>query len=249
MVKKLKSVDYTNIRKNIIVITIFGIAMGFLETVVVVYLRQLYYPEGFMFPLKLMPTQVTIIEYIREISTIIMLSCVGAIAGTNFLEKFSYFVYCFGIWDIFYYIWLKVLINWPSSLLTWDILFLIPVVWVGPVLAPVICSIIMIILAVCVLYFKGKGHSVSMTLCEWLLMLIGAFIIFCTFIWDYSKLIIKGGFISNIWTLGTNGDFQQLISQYVPTHYNWYLFIIGGIFILCSLWLFCRRLKMFQPPN
>jgi hypothetical protein len=190
-----------------------------------------------------MSPEVSIIEYIREISTLVMLCCIGAIAGTNFLEKFSYFIYCFGIWDIFYYIWLKVLINWPSSLLTRDILFLIPVVWVGPVLAPVICSITMIILALCVLYFKSKGYYVSMTLHEWLLMLIGAFIILCTFIWDYSKLIIKGGFISNIWTLEANKNFQQLISKYIPTYYNWYLFIIGEIFILCALWLFYKRLK------
>ena len=249
MVKKQKNLDLINIRKNLVIVTIFGIAMGFLETVVVVYLRQLYYPEGFMFPLKLMSLDVIIIEYIREISTLVMLCCIGAIAGTNFLEKFSYFLYCFGIWDIFYYIWLKVLINWPSSLLTWDILFLIPVVWVGPVLAPVICSITMIFLAGCVLYFKGKGHSVSMTLREWLLMIVGAFIIFCTFIWDYTKLIIKGGFLSNIWTIGTNEDFQQLISQYVPTHYNWYLFIIGEIFILCSIGLFCRRFKKSTSNN
>jgi len=249
MAKKQTNVNFINIRKNIILITIFGIAMGFLETVVVIYLRQLYYPEGFMFPLKLMPLEVTIIEYIREISTLVMLCCIGAIAGTNFLEKFSYFLYCFGIWDIFYYIWLKVLINWPSSLLAWDILFLIPVVWVGPVLAPVICSITMIILAGCVLYFKGKGYSVSMTLHEWLLMLIGAFIIFCTFIWDYSKLIIKGGFISNILTLGTNEAFEQVISQFVPTYYNWYLFIVGEIFIICSLWLFCRRLKKSKSQD
>jgi hypothetical protein len=232
------------IRNKIIFLIIFGIAMGFLETAVVVYLRQLYYPEGFSFPLKLMPREGLSIEYLREISTIVMLFSVGVVAGKNFYEKFAYFFFCFGIWDIFYYIWLKVLLNWPHSLLTWDILFLIPVVWVGPVLAPLICAITMVTIAGCILFFQQKGYPVRINSPDWILLFSGSFIIFSTFIWDYTKVIIQGGFISRFFTLGTEPDFKKEVSQYIPAFYKWPLFIMGELLILYFLIRFCNRMKL-----
>jgi hypothetical protein len=37
--------------KTIIWLAVFSMAMGYLESAVVVYLRKLYYPDGFKFPL------------------------------------------------------------------------------------------------------------------------------------------------------------------------------------------------------
>ncbi len=85
--------------------------MGFLEAAVVVYLRELYYPEGFAFPLKQLAPNVLLIEYLREISTIIMLFSIGYIAGRKFYDRLSFFLLSFGIWDIFYYVWLKLLLK------------------------------------------------------------------------------------------------------------------------------------------
>ncbi|NLI56587.1 hypothetical protein GX420_06385, partial [bacterium] len=93
--------------KTFIVLTIFGIAMGFLEAIVVVYLREIYYPQGFEFPLNTFSSEMLSIEWIREISTIIMLITIGIITGKNFLQKLSFFLYTFAIWDIFYYVALK----------------------------------------------------------------------------------------------------------------------------------------------
>jgi hypothetical protein len=118
---------------------IFGIAFGFLEATVVVYLRQLYYPEGFDFPMIWASLELFRIELIRELSTLTMLLSIGILTGRNAIQRFAWFLYAFAIWDIFYYIALKILIGWPPSLLTWDLLFLIPVAWNGPVLAPVLC--------------------------------------------------------------------------------------------------------------
>jgi hypothetical protein len=234
------------IRSKIIFLVIFGIAMGFLEAAVVVYLRQIYYPEGFAFPLKIMAREGLSIEYLREISTIVMLFSIGIVAGKNFYERFAYFLFCFGIWDIFYYVWLKVLLNWPPSLLTWDILFLIPVVWVGPVLAPSICSMTMITIAGCILFFQKRGYTVRVNSLDWLLLLSGAFIIFSTFIWDYTKIIIQGGFISRFSTLETDQDFEKVFSQYIPIFYRWRLFVIGEILILYFLARFCKRSKLMK---
>src|SRR4030065_1101828 len=152
------------IKTKVFFLIIFGIAMGFLEAAVVVYLRQIYYPEGFAFPLKAMALGELSIEYLREISTIVMLFSIGIIAGRYFYDRFAYFLFCFGIWDIFYYVWLKILLNWPSSLLTWDILFLIPVVWAGPVLAPIICATTMIIFSGFILYYHDQGYPVRINL-------------------------------------------------------------------------------------
>lgn len=232
------------IRSKIVFLIIFGIAMGFLEAAVVVYLRQLYYPGGFAFPLKLMAWEGLPIEYLREISTIVMLFSIGIVAGKNFYERFAYFLFCFGIWDIFYYFWLKVLLNWPPSLLTWDILFLIPVVWVGPVSAPLICAITMIMIAGCILFFQQKGYPVRINSLDWALLFLGAFIIFSTFIWDYTKIIIQGGFISRLSAAGTDPDFKKEVSQYIPTFYNWPLFVLGEILILYFLVIFCKRMRL-----
>lgn len=92
----------TPIRSKVIFLTIFGIAMGFLEAVVVVYLRQLYYPEGVAFPLRPMGLEGFFFECLREISTIVMLISIGMVAGRIFSERLAYILCCFGIRDIFY---------------------------------------------------------------------------------------------------------------------------------------------------
>jgi len=222
--------------KTLLLLAIFCIAMGFFEAAVVVYLRELYYPEGFQFPIKIMAPNVFVVELIRETSTIVMLCIIGIICGKNFHERFAYFIYCFAVWDIFYYVGLKAFLDWPPSLLTWDILFLIPIVWAGPILAPVICSVTMILLAGCIISAERKeqkDYSVTINLREWVSLFSGSLIILFTFMLDYTKLLIQEGFTP---------DFQQVIAQYVPTDYNWYLFAVGEILLLFAIALFCKRI-------
>jgi hypothetical protein len=232
-----------SIRNKIVFLILFSIAMGFLEASVVVYLRQLYYPEGFSFPLKIMALDALSIEYLREFSSIVMLFSLAIIAGRNFYERFSYFLLCFGIWDIFYYVWLKVLLNWPPSLLTWDILFLIPVIWAGPVLAPVICALTMIVIGSSMLSFQQRGYQVRMIILEWILLFLGAFITLITFLLEYSTIIIQEGYLSRITTLVTDPYFKKVIAEHIPASFNWYLFIIGEGCIISCLVLFCWRTK------
>jgi len=235
-----------DIKKKIFFLTIYGIAMGFLEAVVVVYLRQLYYPDGFGFPLKETVWGGLFLEYLREILTIIMLVTVSILAGKMPYERFSYFLFCFGVWDIFYYVGLKALLNWPPSLLTWDILFLIPVVWIAPVLAPIICSTTMIIFSGFMLYYKNKGHPVKLDLLEWSLMLTGGLVIFVTYIWGYSKIIIQGGFLRKFLSLATDANFKRIVTSYIPSTYQWNPFILGEVLVLCSLVIFVKRMKSIR---
>jgi hypothetical protein len=231
------------IRRSILPLAVFSIAMGFLEAVVVVYLRKLYYPEGFEFPLRMLAIEGLSLESLREISTIVILLSVSIIAGRTTYEKFSFFLYCFGIWDIFYYVWLKVLLNWPSSLFTWDVLFLIPVIWVGPVLAPIILSITMIVVSMFILYFQDRGYPIRITIPGWSLMSAGAFFIFITFIWDYSRIIMKAGILVKLSSFTADSHLQKVMTGYVPTTYNWSLFILGEGLILSFLLIFIKRMK------
>lgn len=151
---------------NILFTVIFSAAMGYLEAAVVVYLRELYYPAGFNIPLKVkfpfikfgpvnelkqFSKKLMLTELAREFSTLVMLLVFAMIAGSSLPEKIAYFLLAFGVWDIFYYIFLKAILNWPESLNTTDIFFLLPVPWIGPVWLPVFCSIIVITVAVLIL--------------------------------------------------------------------------------------------------
>src|SRR5208283_3335858 len=215
--------------KHLFALATFGVAMGFFEAVVVVYLRQLFYPEGFAFPLRPMSPGLLSLESLREISTMVMLIAVSILAGSGFLRRFSFFLIIFGVWDIFYYVWLKVLVNWPSSLLDWDVLFLIPVIWIGPVLAPVICSGTMIVFGGYILFLLNKGYVVRMRHSETLHTGIGISLIFIAFVWVFAHIIIKGGFYSRFWMLGADPEFQRFVAAFVPSSFNWPIFIMGEV--------------------
>jgi hypothetical protein len=124
--------------KRVAWLSTYAVAMGLLEAAVVVYLRALYYPEGFRFPLVMMPERMAIIEVLREVTTILMLAAVAALTGKDAHDRFFVFGFLFGAWDLVYYLGLFLFLGWPGSLATWDILFLIPVPWVSPVLFPVL---------------------------------------------------------------------------------------------------------------
>ncbi len=174
----------TDIHKKLFYISIFAIAMAYFESAVVVYLRELYYPEGFSFPLKILDNQILIIELFRELATVIMLVAVSAICGRKCWERFGYFIILFGIWDIFYYVFLKITLGWPSSLFEWDVLFLIPYPWIGPVIAPSLVALLMIIIGISITNLFNKGYNFKPTLITWLLAIIATGMILYSFMYD-----------------------------------------------------------------
>ncbi|WP_457597488.1 hypothetical protein [Hydrogenimonas sp.] len=132
--------------------TAWGAAFGFIEASVVVYLRALYYPDGFEFPLVAMDTKLLLNEVAREAATLVLLWATAALAFRSFRGRVAAFFTLFGLWDLFYYLSLKVVLDWPASWNTWDILFLIPVPWVGPVWAPALVAAAMVAMGWFVLY-------------------------------------------------------------------------------------------------
>ncbi|HPF64535.1 hypothetical protein [Lentimicrobium sp.] len=223
--------------RTLLLLLIFSIAMGFLESAVVVYLRELYYPLGFSFPLVSMEPQILITELLRETATLIMLLSVAILAGRNTAERFAYFLFCFAIWDIFYYVFLWMLIGWPASLLEWDILFLIPVPWAGPVLAPCLLSLTMICYTGSILALQQQHCPVTLKFRDWILMTSGSLIIILSFTMPYLRLMAE------MPGQTSSEELLQKISAYIPGNYNWFLFVAGEFILLTTILFIIRRCR------
>jgi hypothetical protein len=240
-------------RKNslsiLITVTFFAIAMGYLESAVVVYLRELYYPEGFTFPLKILSMRIAVTELFREFATLIMLVTIGMIAGRSRLERFGFFIFAFGIWDIFYYVFLKLLLGWPESLFTWDILFLLPTTWVGPVLAPVINATSMVIFGGLIWHFQSKGRLVPVKMREWVMLVTGSLIVIISYVEDYVKYLHGEFSWSEILFPTDSGKLIESATHYVPQQFSWWIFWIGQILIMAGIgvWYFRERVVRANP--
>jgi len=189
------------------------------------------------------------VEWIRELATLVMLAAVGVLAGKNNLQRLLYFLFTFAIWDIFYYVALYLLLDWPQSLLTWDILFLIPVPWIGPVVSPVICSLTMILMALTLIPLMEEGKKVRIKLIGWGLILSGASIILFTYIRDYLLMIYRSGLLSGPDDPQEHEIFWSTIKTYTPDHYNWPLFIFGELLILTAIAITLRQIKKTNHEN
>ena len=222
-------------------ITLFSIAMGYLESSVVVYLREILYPAGFAFPLVPISPRLAVTEVFREAATLVMLLGAGMMAGRTRAEKFAFFIYSFAVWDIFYYVFLKLLLGWPSSLLTWDILFLLPVTWTGPVLAPLLSSLAMICLALVIVFFNGKEAEAKLSCPEWIVLISGATAQLLAFTWDYARFILHHSRFVDLWTFPGRQYLFGLSAQYLPVSFNWGLFLAGEISIILVIVHFFRR--------
>lgn len=198
-------------------VSVFAISFALVEAAVVVYLRGLYYPEGFAFPLKAFDTQFLTVEISREIATIVMLVAVGILAGTRRWERFGYFMIAFGVWDIFYYVWLKLWLDWPSSIVDWDVLFLIPLPWIGPVLAPVIIALLMTTCGILILLRIERGLYFHPSAMSWIAAVAATGIVLYSFVSDLPA------------TLGSD----------MPLPYPWWQLGVGVILYLVSFRLSC----------
>ncbi len=227
----------------LLVVSLFSIAMGLLESAVVIYMREILYPEGFGFPLNPVQPDLMLTELLREGATIIMLLGIGFLAGRNTSERFAWFLYSFAIWDIFYYVFLWLLIGWPPSLMTYDVLFLLPSTWIGPVITPLIVSLTMMAFALLILVVNRQEKDIKIPGISWLLLITGSVILILGFMWDYSAFIMESMTIRGIWTLPKE-QVLKLATQYIPRKFNWFLFILGELVILSGILLFYLRRQM-----
>lgn len=223
-------------RNTFLWIAIFSIAMAALEAAVVVYLRALYYPGEFTIAFRLIDQSILLVELAREAATLVMLLSVGFIAGKNFNERLAWFLLSFAIWDISYYAWLKVFIDWPSTLVDWDILFLIPVTWIGPVAAPLICSMIMIILSITLL-----RSNLTVPKSVWMFIFAGVLLTLFTFMRDYAALIIENDLVGEFPNLLKNKLFLEKAAGLEPKPYLWKIFWTGQVMFVAAIALLLRK--------
>jgi hypothetical protein len=206
--------------------TAFAFAMANVETMIVVYLRRLYYPQGFQFPLVIIDAPTFLLELAREAATVVMLAAFGIAAGRTKAGRFGYFIIAFGLWDIFYYVWLKIILNWPASLLTWDVLFLIPVPWVGPVLAPASVACTLIGMGVTLLALEARGPVPPAGKAVWSTQVIAA-------------IIIIYSFTIEVWPrLDATG---AKLSQWTPAAYPWWMLMLGQLLAIGAFVRWARK--------
>jgi hypothetical protein len=137
---------------------VFAAAFGFVEAVVVVYLRAAagllpgyegtlsdvirlsgpFYRE----PMRMaeVPASLLTLEVFREAATMLMLLSVALLCSSRPRVRAAVFLWAFAIWDIVYYAALWATVRWPLSLKDPDVLFLIPVPWFSPVWFPLLVS-------------------------------------------------------------------------------------------------------------
>jgi hypothetical protein len=179
----MHSAEHIPLRK-LIWVFLFGVAFGFVEASVVVYLRAVYYPEGFTWPLKVISNEHLTVELLREAATIVMLAAIGIVAGKKGWQRFGYFLIAFGVWDIFYYVWLKVVLNWPASLTDWDVLFLIPLPWIGPVISAAAIALLMTICGIDIVVRTALQKHFRPTMLTWLAAILATAVILYSFMYD-----------------------------------------------------------------
>lgn len=229
--------------RRALVVALFAVAFGYVESAVVVYLRVVYdplraslhpeQPEGSLLPLITLdelraadPDHVRRlgIELGRELATLVMLATVAALASRRRGEGIAMFLIAFGVWDLAYYLGLKAMIGFPASLLTWDILFLIPVPWLGPVLAPALVALTMIVAGALVLAAIDRGRPLRPTPGHWCAVIAGAVIIIVSFTKDY----------------------EETMAGAMPARFSWALFG-AGLLLAISAFVHALRRAVVAP--
>ncbi|REJ85043.1 MAG: hypothetical protein DWQ44_05705 [Bacteroidetes bacterium] len=214
--------------------------MGFLEAAVVIYLRELYYPNGFSFPLVIIEGRIASVEILREAATIIMLIGIAALTAQSFSQRFARFIFCFAVWDIFYYVFLKIFLNWPESFLTWDLLFLIPLPWTSPVIVPLMASLTMIVFALIILKKESSGWPTAIYRKEWTLLVSGSMVVIISFTNDF--ILQSENTTNNIFlALFDQKSLLNNLETYVPQSYDWWIFLTGQAIILLGIARYALR--------
>jgi hypothetical protein len=200
-------------------LAIYAVAMALVEAAIVVHLRHVYYPENplALFPLRLLSADDLALELARELATVLMILAVALLAARGFMRWFAAFVYVFGLWDLFYYAWLKMYLGWPSQWLEWDILFLIPWPWFGPWLAPALIALLFTIWGGWTL---ATPRELRLRPADALLFVAGA-------------LLALAAFLAPAWPLLTVG--AAAFHGWTPDTFAWPLYAIGLVVMASAL--------------
>jgi hypothetical protein len=211
-----------------LIITIFATAMGYLESAVVFYLRTMVN--------RLVPYQAEPLpkfgglagpELAREFATMVMLLTIGWLAGRTWRGRIGFALLTFGIWDIAYYIFLIPLTNWPNSITDWDLLFLIPLPWWGPVWSPVSIACLMVAFGLLTTFLEQADSPIWPRRVANILCAVGIFIALYVFMADAIAAVPRG---------------QEAIRLTLPTTFNWPLFTAAWLLMFIPIADMCHQL-------
>ena len=221
-----------------LVVVVFATAMAWVESSVVFYLRTMI---DRIDPYQAIPmplvSGISQAEMIREAATLVMLLAVGWLAGSTGRTRIAYTAIAFGVWDIFYYVFLRLICGWPHSVWNWDLLFLLPLPWWGPVLAPASIAALMVVGGTMTTQFEREDAKVWPSRRAWGASLCGALLALYVFMTDTIRLAPQGG---------------EAVRNVLPTSFNWPFFLValalmaGPVFELA--WQLCQR-KMISVQN
>jgi hypothetical protein len=223
-----------------LIVVIFATAMAWVESAVVFYLRTHidrivpYQPD----PLPLIG-DLGPVELVRELATLVMLFSVGWLAGTTWRTRLGYMVLAFGIWDIFYYVFLKMMCDWPKSLADWDILFLIPLPWWGPVGAPVSIALLMVLWGTLASQIERSDPVRLSNWGVWILCFMGMALALYVFMADALRVAAGG---------------VEAWRRLLPTTFNWPWFCVAWLLMSAPVarltWLAFRSpFREAAPPQ
>jgi hypothetical protein len=218
---------FNPIRNKFCIVGIYSIAMAWVEAAVVFDLRVMIN--------RLVPFQpdplpnfgsLGLAEGIREAATLIMLIAIGLLAGETWKTRLGFSAVAFGIWDIAYYLFLIPLTGWPRSLLDWDILFLLPLPWWGPVIAPISISCLLIFSGGCIVYFQRKGTITRFSPISLWIGAAGTILVLLSFLMNSLRLIGFG---------------METIRHSLPMDFPWIVFLLGYV---CLAYPVARMLRL-----
>jgi hypothetical protein len=210
-------------------VVVYAIAMALLEAAVVTYLRTMvdrvdpYQPSPLPVPPWLMR-----IEVAREMATMVMLGTIAWLAGRNSRTRFGYFLVAFGVWDIFYYVFLTPMSGWPRSLLDWDVLFLIPLPWWGPVLSPVSIATLMVVLGTLITQSGREERVLWPRPAAWALGIAGALLALYVFMADALR--------ASEWN-------AEMLGEILPAAFDWPLFGVALAMMSAPVFDMVRQLR------
>lgn len=204
-----------NERTRWLTVTIYAVAMAWVEAAVVLYLRTLIN--------RIVPYQANPlpemqgfagVELVREAATLVMLAMVGLLAGRNWRSRWGYAAVAFGVWDIFYYVFLKAMTGWPHSAFDWDVLFLLPLPWWGPVLAPVVIAALMIFWGTLATQWDHNCRPLRAEAGLWGVGFMGIFLALYVFMADAIHAVPRGA---------------EAVRNTLPTQFGWGLFTLAAV--------------------
>lgn len=131
-------------RTRVVELLLLAAAFGVVEAGIVVALRHFLDPAGSRFPLVAFPPALLRVEQAREAASLALLVAAARLAASTRVARWAAFLVAFGAWDLVYYLVLRLVLGWPGRVTDWDLLFLLPVPWYGPVYAPLLVAATML---------------------------------------------------------------------------------------------------------